>query len=95
MRPRGQVPVRTVERKEGLFSGVELRVPVEVTYWTDEAWSWIYCEGLDVLVGGDSPMEAEYRFMRVLLDRKLDCLQQGRADGPRDEEKIGKYREIL
>ena len=95
MRPNVQMPVRTCRRQEGEFIGLELRKPVEVTYWTDEEWSWIYCERLDVLVGGDSPAEAELRFMKVLVDRKLDCLQQERGGGVVDWEKVSKYREIL
>ncbi len=96
MRPRQYVPVRTVQRKEGEFAGIELRNPISVTFWTDEAWSWIQCEPLDIIVGGDSPAEAELRLMKVLLDRKLDCLQQQRSGGEMvDWERIAKYREIL
>jgi len=89
-------PVRTARRREGEFAGIELRNPVGVTYWTDEQWSWIYCESLDVLVGGDSPAEAELRFMEVLLQRKLECLQQERSGGENvDWGRVSKYREIL
>ena len=88
--------VRTAKRREGEFAGIELRNPVPVTYWTDEEWSWIYCDILDVLVGGDSPAEAELQFMKVLLDRKLECLQQVRSGAENiDWQRVSKYREIF
>ena len=91
-----QMPVHRMEKSEGMFMGIELRMPVEIVYWTDEDWSWIHCEELDILVGGDSPAEAELQFMKVLLDKKLACLQAGRSGSNGiPAEVIAKFRRIL
>ncbi len=91
-----RMPVNSMVKSEGLFMGIELRAGVEVIYWTDDQWSWVHCPELDILVGGDSPAEAELQLMKVILDRKLACLQAGRSgNNGVSEEMIAKYRRVL
>ena len=90
--------VRTARKRVEEFGAFELRTPVVVEYWTDEDWSWVFCEKLDILAGGDSPAEAEIRFFMMLLQKKLACLEWSRNGSGGfgvDAQMAQKFREVL
>lgn len=87
--------VRRPERQSAICSGFELRNEVLVEYWTDDKWSWMFCEELEILVGGNTPAEAELLFYRELIDKKLVCVRARRGEAEMPQEMIDKFARIL
>lgn len=90
--------VRVAEKRIKKFDGIWFNKSVVVEYWTEKDCSWVFNSELEILAEGRTPAEAEMRFAKILIDKKLAALEwvrNGMQGEGMDGKTVQKLLEVL